>query len=144
VTFLATIILPYVASFFVAMLVDRTVYVRDLVERPLDTVLFNIVGITCMLILWFTASRLMRTYSLARNPLRPGRLLGVASTFLGCYGVLAAVCVVWVGRRPMTAADLGRTLLVTAVLFVTLLATARLLAAHRRPYDPWLSLDLAA
>jgi hypothetical protein len=48
------------------------------------------------------------------------------------------------GRRPVTPGDLAHTFLVTLVLLLALTLTARLLAAHRRPYDPWLRLDLAA
>lgn len=138
----AATFLPYAAGILVALRVAPADYLQAAIERPGATLLFNLLCLVLLLAFMMVCGRLMAAIA-EPTPPRPPRLLGYAAIVVILLAVMMLACIVGLAARPVTPADLAAVTTLAAALLLTMTLLGRLVRTLRRPYDPWLTLEIA-
>jgi hypothetical protein len=146
IMFFAAAVVPYFALLVMAWTVPPQVYLRNLVERPTAAVIVNLIITTLTLSLFVICGRLTVLVSENAAPLSPPlarRALRYIATIFAIPFSLMYLCVSVIAQRALTPAHLGRATVVSVSLALSMYLVGRLLSTLRRPYDEWLTLDIA-
>lgn len=135
----ASVTLPYAACLLLVLRAGHpSTYLASLVNHPVASLLCNLFFIADLFLLIFFAGRLILATPTPRRLLLPA--LSIATLLI----LTLLTCVLGLARRPLSPADLTAAALVIPALLLSLTLTGRLLSTLQRPYNDWLSLDLAA
>jgi hypothetical protein len=145
-----TFVFSYAALLTVATTFRPIAYLTAAHDNPAGYALFNVFNIVVALTLFLAAGR----YTSAVADLPPSteprprradlyRAAAYAALLLAAPVVTMLACAPMAAGRPATPAEISRAALTAVALLTALTAVGRLLAVLRRPYEPWLSLDVS-
>jgi hypothetical protein len=91
----------------------------------------------------FIGSRFLTMASVPKGAFRPSRLIRTGALVLVMQAFWMLLVVTQILRRSPTVAEMAQSLGVSLLLLGIVTLVGRRVAALRRPYDEWLTLDLA-
>jgi hypothetical protein len=137
---LGGISLGYFSLLLAVLVLSPKQLIQAAVERPAAAVLMNLFNIAAIFALSLSVTQFMFAVTRSQRP-RWQRLRMIL--ILVTPACVMAVAVATAERRIATLHEIARSALIGATLLLWVFATAKLVAYLRRPYDEWLTLDIA-
>ena len=133
-------VVAYLALLLAALAMSPREMLGAMLARPRDAVIMNLVNVVAILVLVTTCTKLM--FDIARGRGLRNQLIRIACVVL-MPAVTMCVTIAATAQRGPTVIETIRSGIIGLALLLTCLSLAQIVARLRRPYDPWLTLDLA-